>query len=830
MDDLFQDLRYAIRILVKNPSFSLVAVAALALGIGANTAIFQLLDAVTLRTLPVEAPEQLATVQIANLTWYSGRGIGRDFATTYPMWREIQDHQQGFSSIMAWSRASFNLANSGEVRYARGIFVSGAFFKTLGVGPIMGRIFTAADDRPGCAAAGAVISYAFWQQSYGGEISAIGKKLTLEGHPFEIIGVTPGTFYGMEVGRNFDVAIPVCTEPIIDGEQNNLKVRWSFWLSVVGRLKPGWTLDRASAQLSAISPGLFQATVPEVYDAAEVKHFLGFRLGAFPGGAGISDLRRTYESPLWLLLAIAGLVLLIACANLANLLLARASGRQQEIAVRLALGASRRRLMRQLLAESLVLAGAGALAGAWLAQALSRFLVAFLSTQDRPLYLRFAGSWHVLAFTAGAAVLTCVLFGLTPAWRATAVAPVAAMNGTGRGLTASRERSGLRRVLVVSQVALSMVLVFGALLFVRSLRNLAHLDAGFRENGILITNIDLARFNLPAARLQELKRQLRERVAMVPGVDSVAYASVVPVSGNSWNEVVLGELHEGRGSTNMNRVSPGFFRTLGTPLLAGRDFNDLDTATSPKVGIVNQAFARKFLQPGANPIGQRFRLEAAPGHPEPYYEIVGLAANTKYGDLREQDTAIAYVPLSQDDDPGAFDQMVIRSSAPLGALVGGVKSAVAEVNPELSIDFNVFKTMVANSILRERLMATLSGFFGFLAALLASLGLYGVISYTVAGRTNEIGIRMALGAERGDVMRMILGEAAVLLAAGLALGTVMALAAARAAASLLYGLRPNDPVTLLMAAVTLASVAVGASFIPARRATRVDPMVALRYE
>ena len=827
IETLWQDLRYAARQLRLNPGFALVAILSLALGIGANTAIFQLLDAVRIRTLPVKDPWELAYVRIPPPASRTGGFSSRYSHVTNPMWEQIRDRQQAFSSIFAWSPRQFNLAVGGETHYAPGIFASGEFFSTLGVEAILGRVFTSADDRRGCGSPGVVISYSFWQSEYGGSASALGRKLTLNGHPFEVIGVTPAGFFGIEVGRNFDFVVPICSEPVILGEESQLDRRERWWLAVVGRLKPGWPVARASANLAAIAPGIFETTLPANYDAEDAKNYLAFKLRAFPAGSGFSTLRETYENPLWLLLATAGLVLLIACANLANLLLARASTREREIAVRLALGASRGRLIRQLLAESLLMATVGAALGAILAGALSQSLIAFLSTQGNQLFVDLQLDWRVLGFTAGLAVFTCALFGLTPALRATRTAPGAVMKSSGRGLTGGRERFGLRRVLVAGQVALSLVLLVGALLFSRSLRNLATLDAGFQQDGILITNVNLTKLSLPKERRQQYKSDLVRRIRTIPGVEAAADINNVPVSGNWSNTTVV--VDQRKGVTYDNVVSPGYFKTLGTPLVAGRDFDEHDTPSSPKVAIVNESFMREFMN-GKNPVGRTFHFQVDPGEPDPSYQVIGLVKDTKYADLRENFKSIVYAPTSQDASPDLFATIMIRSNGPIATLIPAVKRTVAEANPDIELTFRIFKTLIREGLVRERLMATLSGFFGFLAALLATIGLYGVMSYMVAQRQNEIGIRMALGAGRSEVLGLILREAGLLLAVGLSIGTVLALAAARTGSSMLFGLQPHDPATLSIAVAALGLVALAASYLPARRAARLDPVVALREE
>src|SRR5579859_2068252 len=827
IETLWQDLRFGARLLRLNPGFAVVAIASLALGIGANTAIFQLIDAVRLRTLPVKNPQELAEVKIANRAWYGGISNGWHPEMTNPLWEQVRDHQQAFSGMFAWGVDYFPLARGGQARSVPGLWVSGDFFNVLGVPPVLGRVFTVEDDRKGCGSPVAVVSYAFWQRELGGESAAIGKKIRLGGFPVEVIGVTPASFFGLEMGRSFDVALPLCALGIPEGE-SNLARRDVWWLAVVGRLKPGWTLARASAHLRAISAGMFEATVPTGY-GRDHADYLKLKLAAFPAAAGFSNLRQEYGDSLSLLLGIAGLVLLIACASLANLMLARASAREREIAVRLALGAARGRLIRQLLMESLLLAGVGAAVGLWLARALSQFLVAFLSTQEDPLLVDLSLDWRVMGFTAGAAILTCVLFGLAPALRATRASPGATMKAGGRGLTASRERFGLRRMLVVSQIALSLVLLVGALLFVRSLRNLLTLDAGFRQDGILMADVDLSRLHVPAQRDAAFKKDLVERIRTAPGVEGVATATIVPLRGDSWTLGIRTGSMKGEADSKFSWIDPDYFRTMGIPLLAGRYFNDRDTATSPKVAIVNEAFARRLLN-GADPIGKTFHTVTEPHYPETLYQIVGVVKNTKYDHLKDEFKPITFVPAAQNPSGYALGTILIRSNAPLAGLTSSVKRAVGEASPDISIDFRVFKNMVREGLLPEQLMAMLAGFFGFLAAVLATVGLYGVMSYMVARRQNEIGIRMALGADRMGVMRLVLGEAATLLGIGLAVGTALALAAGTAARSMLFGLQPYDPVTLAMAVALLAAVTLVASYLPALRAAKLDPMVALRDE
>ena len=824
-DAMIQDLRFGVRMLLKHKGFTAVAVLSLALGIGANTAIFQLLDAVRLRTLPVKAPHELVELRMADMKGARG-GIWREPSLTFPIWEQIRDRQQGLSGVFAWGTDSANLAPGGEVRPARMLYVSGDFFNTLGVNAVRGRVFNSADDQRGCASPGVILSHQFWQREYGGDANVVGRSLTLADHSFEILGVTPANFFGMEVGKNFDLALPLCASSIVRGN-NRMFSGIMWWLTVNGRLQPGWTLDQATAGAQTISPELFQAALPPDYPPPSVNDYLQSKLVVLPAGAGISELREKYEQSLWLLLAIAGLVLLIACANLANLLLARASAREREIAVRQTLGASRARLIRQLLVESLLLALIGASLGAALAQALSRTMISFLSTADNPVFIDLTVDWRVLGFTAGLAVVTCVLFGLTPAIRVTRKKAGTMIKAAGRGMTAGRERFTLRRALAVAQVALSLVLVAGALLFTRSLANIVKLDVGFQQENVVTATAMFQRLNLPEQRVQSFKDEMIERVRAIPGVESAAITHVVPLrdwgGGSTWIDGTRDPKH-----TSLSRVGPGYFKTLEVPLLAGRDFDARDREGTPLVAIVNQAFARKFVN-GTNPVGRRLWIEATPGSPDTLYEIVGLVGDTKYEDLREEFQPIVYYAAAQDSS-GAGAQIMIRSRLTQAETVAAVKRVLNDINPSITVKFDWLKPLIDATILRERLMATLSGFFGLLALLLACIGLYGILSYGVASRTTELGIRMALGAQRRDVFWLILREAFWLVLIGTAVGLPMIFAVTRLAATFLFGLSPTDPFSLIAAALLLFGVAMLAGYLPSRRATRVDPIVALRYE
>ena len=830
VETLWQDLKFSVRLLRFNPAFAVTAILSLALGIGANTVIFQLLDAIRMRTLPVKNPQELAEVRIAERNGATGSFVTRYPKLTNPQWAQIRAQQKGFSGLFAWGPTTFNISPGGDVHNVQGMWVSGEFFDVLGIEPDQGRLLSLTDDLPGCATPGVVISHSFWKREFGGDASVLGRKITIEKRPFQVIGVTPASFYGVEVGRNFDVALPLCVEPIVRSEFSVLNRRDGWWLTVMGRRKPGWTLEQASAQARTISPGIFEATLPAEFDADDAKHYLGYKLGVFPADTGVSELRSTYENPLWLMLGLAALVLLIASANLANLMLARASAREREIAMRMAVGATRGRLIRQLLAESLLLGFAGALFGGLLANSLTQVLVASISTSNEPLFVDLVLDWRMLGFTTAITLLTCALFGLTPALRATQVTPGTVLKSAGRSATSGPERFGLRRVLVVSQIAMSLMLVVGALLFGRSLQKLATLDAGFAQEGVLEMELDLTALHLPVERRAGFKRQVLDQVRAIAGVESAAEAGIVPLRGDGMNRQVLvnhaGQVFEGK--SELNEISPRYFATWQTPILAGRDFDERDTLHSPLVAIVNEAFAKKYVD-GANPVGATFRVKSESKESGPY-QIVGLVKDSKLYDLREEFLPTMFMPVTQKGHPEQEETILIRSEASLHGLISSLKSTVQQFNRGVDMNFTPYRKMVETSLLRDRLMARLSGFFGILAVLLAAVGLYGVIAYMVERRTSEIGIRMALGANRGGILRLVLREACVLLGVGLLIGTALSLAGSRAAATMLFGLKPTDFVTYVLAVASLSAVAALASFLPARRAARLDPIVALRNE
>jgi predicted permease len=818
LESLFADVRYALRTLRKSPGFTATAIVTLALGIGANTAIFMLLDAIRLRSLPVQDPQELAEVRITD-SGHQGMGLNQQYGElTRPLWQEIRDHQQSFSGVFAWSVNLRYVGRGSEMRHFHELRVSGDFFRVLGVRPFRGRLLMPEDEAV-CPMTSAVVSYPYWQSELGGRDLSPAIKLVVDNELVEIVGVTPPGFSGLVVGEAFDIAIPFC-------QPNEELRRDVFEVSVMGRLKPGVTIQRASTEMNAFSSGIFEATVPPGRDTRSTETYKHFRLAAYPASTGVSSLR-DYDRSLFLLLGIAGLVLLIACTNLANLMLARASVRQREMAVRLALGASRARLIRQLLTESLLLAATGAAMGIALAQFLSQLLVWSFSTEGAGVTLQTVTDWRVLLFAAGVAVFTCIVFGIAPALRATRAEPISAMKAGGRGTTGGRERFSLQRLLVVAQVSVSLVLLVGALLFVRSFRNLMTFDPGMRESGITDAFLGFWQSNLPKERWEDFQRELLEEVRSVPGVLNAATTTNAPLLGSSWEHGIRIGAQE--GNSKFTWVSPEYFETMGIPVIQGRSLTREDTASSQRVALVNETFVRRYLS-GANPIGQTLRTSPEPDYPATVYEIVGVIPDTKYNDLRGQTPPMTFAPASQFPGQGPWTSVMIRSNLAPAAIAAAAKRVIAEKHPDVVTQFADFQREIRDGLVEERLMATLSGFFGVLAVLLAVVGLYGVISYIVAMRRNEIGIRMALGASRGDVIGIIVRQTLVLLALGVGVGVVLALAAVRSASSLLFGLQPNDPLTFAGASALLVTIALIASFLPARRASRVDPMGALRYE
>ena len=819
MADLLQDVRYALRTFRRAPAFAAIAVATLALGIGANTAIFSIVDAVMLKDLPVERPLELLQVK-----------IGRNDSFTNPLWEQLRDHQDVFSGVFAWGARQFNLASGGEVRYANGVLASGDFFRALGVRAILGRTFTPADDRRGCAAL-AVLSYDFWQSRYGGDGKVIGRTLSLDGHPFEIVGVVQPGFYGVDIGRNSQIAVPICVEPVLNATFGSmLDQRSSWWLRVIGRPKLGLGAKQVTSRLKTLAPQIFQATVPPNWGGDDQQQYLHNSFETAPAANGLSYFRTEYSVALAILTVVVGAVLLIACANIANLLLARASSRQKEVAVRLAMGASRGRLIRQFLTESVVLSLIGAALGIVLANWGAALLVRYVSKQNEQIFLDVATNLRVIGFTVAVALATGILFGVAPAWRGTRIPLNAAMKENARGLAGSRLRLG--KTLVISQVALSLVLLIGAGLLVTTFRKLMAVDAGFNRENVLLVHVEPGNSKIPKDRLGVVYDQILENVRSLPGVRSASRSVMTPISGGFWNEEVQADSFSPKSREDsivyFNRVTPMFFQTLDTPILAGRDFSVHDTKGSPLVAIINQAMARKFFA-GINPIGKFYHEAMKPGVVISTL-VVGLVKDAKYGELRETTLPTAYIPMSQDEDPWGSNIFEIRTAGGATTLISPVKAAFEQTNRYLNLEFNTLALQVNESLNRERLLASLSGFFGLLALLLAAIGLYGVMSYNVVRRRSEIGIRLALGAEQKTILWMVLREVLLLVAGGMAVGFLAAAASTRLIRGMLYEISPSDPGTLALAGTILLAVALLAGYLPARRAARLDPMSTLREE
>jgi predicted permease len=815
---LWNDLRHALRLLRKSPGFTTVAVLSLALGIGANTAIYSVINALLLRLLPVSDPERLVIVATRLPSQADG---GLNYSFSYPLYRTLHDSSQLLDAI-AFRRHAFSFSADSATERINGAVVSGNYFSVLGVVPALGTAMTPEDDIiPGSGGARGpvlVLSYNFWRRRFGGDPSVVGRKIGLNGHPFTVAGVAAAGFTSAEVGEPADVFAPMMMQsdlmPEIPGA---LEQRRNVWLRIMARLRPGASASRAEAEAAVLVNRFNQE------DAAGRRRPAPERkVTLLPGGTGLSGLRVKLATPLAILLVVAGLVLLIACANVANLLLARATARQREIGVRLALGAPRGRLISQLAAESLPLALAGGAVGLALGVWVRNILLLFLP-QARGVDVSLDS--HVLGFTLLLACLTGLLFGLAPAIVSTRAALVSALKGhdAARAIT----RLGSRKLLVVAQVALSMLLLVGAGLFLRTLGNLRTLDTGFVRDHVLLATVDPALNGYRDPQARAFYQRLLDKVSALPGVRSASLADCDPLENHTfWNIDVPGyQPRTGeQPDAEVTAIAPGYFATMGIPVLLGRDFGDPDGATAPKVVIVNETFARYFF-PGESPVGKRIGTKGGGG-----FEIVGMVKDSRYEGLRDRVGRMLYTSYPQVHLFGGMVLHVRTAAAPAG-VIAGLREQVRALDANLPVfDVLTIDQDIERSITQEKLVATLAGFFGFLALALCATGLYGVMAYAVTQRTREIGIRMALGADLSGIRRLVLRDALKMLLAGAAIGLPCAWVAIRLVSSQLYEVEATDPLTSVVALLVLALVVCLAAWQPAYRATKVDALVSLRYE
>jgi len=828
LENLYEDARFGLRVLGKSPGFTAVAILTLAIGIGANTAIFSLLDGLELRNLPVPHPEQLVR--------FGAHIPGNDYAAlSLPMFQELSRGQKVFSGTFAWwPDIVFDAEIDGSLARADVWGVDNNFYRELGVVPEIGRLFDSEDENLSANAATqvAVLSYGFWQSHYGGAADVIGKTLKIDGIPFTIIGVTRKGFTGLSAYMEMGVTLPLPARQLFGGEadvQKYLQRRAARWLQAAGRLRPGVTLEQARAQLGSLWPEIRQEMVPPDKTFADLGRFRYLQLKVESGASGeASLLRKRFSQPLYIVLAISGLVLLVACVNLANLMLARAASRSHEMAVRAALGAGRARIVRQMLTESVMLSVAGTLAGwvfaRWASHAISDFILGEIYSV--PAALNLAPDWRILGFAAGMAILMGVLFGLAPAWRATQEDPNVALQHGSRTLGKGTSRLGGR--LIVAQVALSLVLLMGSGLFVRTLKKLRDANPGFRTHSLLDVSLHPKPNGYKDLDLVNYYRQLIDRIAEVPGVESSGMMRAIFGNVLEWTERIRITGSDAEGlEADFEMATPGFFETAGITLLQGRKFEWQDDDHAPGVAIVSQNFAQKLF-PNDNAIGQHLDVMNARNWRN--LQIIGVVSNASLYDIRKAQTPTVYLPSTQYKDFMGWPELLVQTSLPPAAIADALRRTVESQGREYVFSIKTVRQNIDRSILQERVTAMLSAFFGALALLLAAIGLYGLMAYAVTQRTREIGIRMALGANRSGVLRIVLREVIVLVGTGVGIGLPCALAATRLIGHMLYGVSPNDPVTLAWVVGALLAVGLLAGYLPARRAMKVDPLVALRYE
>ena len=834
VENLWQDLRYSIRVLARSPGFTLVAIVSLALGIGANTAIFSLMDVVMLRTLPVGEPGQLvlfgegraggSTDSLPNESWT---------LFSYPFYRSFSQKNEVFSGVTAMNSIEFathgTIAGAGrEMMHAS--LVSGTYFSLLGVSPDRGRMLTEADDQTPGSGTVAVASYSWWQR-HGNDPAVVGKTVAIEGTDYTIVGVAPKGFFGVMVGESPDFWIPLSMEKEISPGWNGLEKKWFQSLYLVARLKSGVTAAQASANTNLLFKQYIRSEYlgqsPSQKDLADVERS---HIDLTSAARGLSRLRRQFSLPLEILATIAGLVLLIACANLASLLLARGTARSREFAMRMAIGATRSRIIRQLLTESLVIALLGAALGVASAWKASHLMLTMASQSAEVAAMDVNPNLRVLGFTLALTIFTVLLFGLTPAIRATQLDLNRSLKQS-RTAAAPSSRFSLARGLIVMQIALSLVLLAGASLFLRSLVNLTNVNTGFDKQNVLVFNLDEYSVGLPAdARLVNLQKQIEERVQTLPGVHAASF-SMFTFNQGMWSDDLtvqgIPRTPENSRDVYYNCVGSGFFSTFGLLIVAGRGFDSGDKIDSPPVAVINQTVADMFF-PNSSPVGHRFGLGDDPSHSGDI-EIIGVVKNAKYRALDESPAMAAYFPYTQRVQ--YFGNFSVRYSGEAGQMVPAVRNAIAAVNPNVLVgSFSTLSELVDESTSNQRLIARLSAFFGLLAAFLVCIGIYGLLSYAVARRTSEIGVRMALGAKRSNVLWLILREVLLLVVMGIAIGVPVAIEGNQLVVKLLYELSPADPASLLAAIAMLVAIALLAGYLPARKASQVEPTVALRCE
>ena len=832
MGNFLQDLRYAFRTLRKAPLFTCVAVLSLALGIGANTAIFTLINQLILQLLPVRDPEQLVLLTARGQHYGSNTGSN---AISYPMYQDFRDKNEVFQGMFCRFGNQFSLTYEGRTELVSGELVSGNYFPVLGVGAALGRVFTAQDDLFQGGHPIAVLSYSYWKTRFAADPSVIGRKIVLNGYPLTIVGVSRRGFDGVEPGYSPQLRVPMMMKQQLTDRFYNLNNRRGRFAQVFGRLKPGVTLEQAKAGLQPLFHQILAMEVREKEFARATEHtrqqFLKMWMDVLPAANGRSDLRRQFSNPLLALMAIVALVLLIACSNVANLLIARATTRQKEIAVRLALGAGRRRLILQLLEESLLLSGMGAILGIGLAIAIDQSLIGFLPRGVLPLTLSATPDWRVLAFTLLVSALTGVLFGLAPAIQSTRPQLAGTLKDQA-GAVVGGASVGLRKALVVAQVSLSLLLLIAAGLFIQSLKNLQGIQPGFETRNLLSFAVNPALNGYKPERSLQFFRQLTERLGRTPGIATVSLAVIPLLDGNEWDSTVTVEGYSTKEGEwvdpHMQFVSPGFFQTLAIPVMLGRDFSDRDEKGAPQVAVVNERFAKRYFA-GRSPVGLHVGMGGDPGT-RADIEIVGVVKDTRYESLRDEVPYELYRPYRQVE----FVQGMTVYARALGdpaAVFASMRRSVNEVDSNVPIyRMRTLDQQLDKSLMSERMLASLSGVFGFLATLLAAIGLYGVMAYMVVRRTREIGIRMALGADRVSVVWLVMREVLALSTVGVLIGGAGAYAATRLVQKELFGILPTDALTMALSALGIATVAIVAGYLPARRATAIDPMCALRWE